>query len=688
MIRSLLFAASWLLAAGPALARGLSPEDLATLARLSEPRVSPDGAAVAYVLRETDLEANRGRTDVWVLDLQTGDAGPRRLTDHEENDGTPHWSADGRHVWFISSRSGSSQVWRIDAGGGEPEQVSDYPVDVANLLVAPDGRHIAFTAEVFPDCGSLACTRERLDEREESSRTGMLYDDLFVRHWDTWEDGRRSVLFTARLEDAGIARGEPVALSDTLDGDVPSVPFGGREEIAFSPDGETLYFALREAGRTEPWSTNFDIFRVPADGSSAPENLTAENEAVDTHPVVAPNGERLAWTAMRRPGYESDQIDIMIRDLATGEIRNLTEGWDRSVRDFAFAADGERLFVTAGDIGTRAIFAIDVADGSVERMTEGGAASGLQVTEESVIYILESLASPADLYALPLDGQGEPTRLTTVNADALRDVEMGGYEQFSFTGAEDDTVYGYVVRPVGFDEDGSYPIAFLIHGGPQGTFSEGWSYRWNMQTYAAQGYAVVMVDFHGSITYGQRFTDAINRDWGGKPFVDLQKGLAAAVERYPWLDADNACALGASYGGYMINWIAGNWPDRFECLVNHDGIFDLRSFYYATEELWFPEWDFGAPYYEDPEAYERWNPVRHVTEWRTPMLVIHGVDDFRVPLEQGLGTFTALQRQGIRSKLLIFPDENHWVLSPANSIQWHETVAAWLARYLKDEAGR
>jgi dipeptidyl aminopeptidase/acylaminoacyl peptidase len=636
MIKSLLLTASCVVAAAPVLARGLAPEDLATLARLSDPQVSPDGSVVAFELRETDLEANRGRTDIWLLDLDVDDAEPRRLTDHEENDGAPQWSADGSEVWFISSRSGSSQVWRVERAGGEPAQVTDYPLDVANLLLSGDGRRIAFTAEVFPDCGTLACTRERLDEREDSKQTGTLYDELFVRHWDTWEDGRRSTLFTAELGDDGAARGEPVAVSGTLDGDVPSVPFGGREEIAFSADGETLYFVLREAGRTEPWSTNFDIFRVPADGSSAPENLTADNDAVDTHPVVSPDGEALAWTAMRRAGYESDQLDVMLRDLATGATRNVTEDWDRSVGDVVFAPDGDSLYVTAGDVGTRGIFRINLTDGSVARLTEGRAASGLRVAGNRLVYVLESLASPADLYALPLDGRGSASRLTAVNADALREIEMGGYEQFSFRGAQGDTVYGYVVRPVEFDEDGSYPIAFLIHGGPQGTFSEGWSYRWNMQTYAAQGYAVVMVDFHGSITYGQEFTDAINRDWGGKPLVDLQKGLAAAVERYPWLDADNACALGASYGGYMINWIAGNWPDRFRCLVNHDGIFDLRSFYYATEELWFPEWDFGAPYHEDPDAYERWNPVHHVTNWQTPMLVIHGVNDFRVPLEQGL----------------------------------------------------
>ncbi len=664
-------------------ARGLEPRDLASLARLSDPQVSPDGQTVAFVVTETDLEANKRRSDVWLLDLGRRDAKPRRLTEDAANDSAPQWSADGEWVWFISARSGKSQVWRMRASGGRAQQVTDYPLDVANLRVAPRGDRIAFTVEVFADCKALACTAERLKERERDNRSGQLYDRLFVRHWDTWEDGRRSSLFTARIKD-GRAAGEPVRVSGALDGDVPSVPFGGREEIAFAPDGQALYFTLREAGRSEPWSMNFDIFRVPADGSSAPQNLTRGNSAADKNPLVSPDGRHLVWLAMRRPAYESDQLDVMVRDLASGETRNLTEDWDRSVKEATFAPDGASLYVSAGDVGTTRIFRIDLHGGSVTPLTEGASDASVAVAGERLIFVRDSFAAPADLYALPLAG-GNLERLTAVNARALEGIEMAGYAQFSFAGAEGDTVYGYVFRPVGFAEGETYPIAFLIHGGPQGSFSEGWSYRWNPQTYAAQGYGVVLVDFHGSSSYGQAFVDSINRDWGGKPLVDLQRGLAAAIEQNPWLEEDNACALGASYGGYMINWIAGRWPERFKCLVNHDGLFDLRSFYYATEELWFPEWDFGAPYFEDPEAYERWNPVNYVSEWRTPMLVVQGLQDFRVPPDQGLGTFTALQRRGIPSQLLVFPDENHWVLSPGNSIQWHETVAAWLRHYLKGE---
>ncbi len=666
-------------------ARGLTPQDLASLARLSDPQVSPDGASVVFVVTETDLEKNRRRSDLWRLDLGDSHARPRRLTDHDANDSAPQWSADGRYVYFISARSGTSQVWRVRANGGRAQQVTDYPLSVANLLLPSAGKRIAFTANVFPDCDTLACTAERLKQTQTDNRTGQLYDRLFVRHWDTWEDGRRSSLFTVELGANGRASGEPVKVSGELDGDVPSVPFGGREEIAFDPAGETLFFTLREAGQTEPWSMNLDIFRAPADGSAAPENLTPDNEAADTTPIVSPDGRRLAWLAMRRPGYESDQFDVMLRDLVSGETRNLTRNWDRSAGEVVFGPGGESLYVAAGDVGTSRIFRVSAAGGSVEPVTDGPATSQLALAGQRLVFVRDTFAAPADLYAVPLDGATDAARLTAINATALREVEMADYEQFRFEGAERDTVYGYVFRPVGFRAGDSYPIAFLIHGGPQGTFSEGWSYRWNPQTYAARGYGVVTVDFHGSSSYGQDFVDSINGDWGGKPLVDLQKGLAAAIEQYPWLDADNACALGASYGGYMINWIAGQWPERFKCLVNHDGLFDLRSFYYSTEELWFPEWDFGAPYFKTPEAYERWNPVHHVAEWRTPMLVIQGLNDYRVPPGQGLATFTALQRQGIPSQLLIFPDENHLVLSPGNSIQWHETVGAWLEKYLSKE---
>lgn len=672
--------------------RPFSVHDLLAMERISSAQVSPDGSRVAFVVRSTDLEAGRGRTDLWLLDLSAattaGTPEPRRLTSHEAGDHSPRWSADGGHLYFLSSRSGSSQVWRIAPSGGEAEQVTDLPLDVANLVPSPDGSRLAFTLDVFPDCEGLECTVDRLAAVEDDPASARIYTELLFRHWDTWDDDRRSHLFTAALED-GRVKGEPVDLVAGKDADVPSQPFGGAEDVAFSPDGKSIVFVMRDAGGGEAWSTNFDLFRVPADGSAEAVNLTPDNKAWDTGPVFSPDGGHLAWLAMARPGFEADRLRPRVMDLESGEVRDVAPEWDRSPGGLTWSADGSTLYATAADLGQVSLFALDVESGEVETVLGSGHVRSLNVLPpasqggpDRFVFGHDSLTSPVELHALTR-GEATPRRLTDVNGDLLAEVAMGEAEQFHFTGAGGERVYGYVVKPAEFREGEEYPVAFLIHGGPQGSFGNDFHYRWNPQTYAGAGYAAVMIDFHGSVGYGQDFTDAIRGDWGGKPLVDLQKGLAAAVERYPWLDADRVCALGASYGGYMVNWIAGNWPDRFRCLVNHDGIFDNRMMYYATEELWFPEWEHGGPYGDNPEGYERHNPANHVDAWSAPMLVIHGALDYRVPETQGFATFTALRRQGIPARFVYFPDENHWVLSPANSILWHNEVNQWLDRWLR-----
>jgi dipeptidyl aminopeptidase/acylaminoacyl peptidase len=456
---------------------------------------------------------------------------------------------------------------------------------------------------------------------------------------------------------------------------------GGDEEIAFSPDGGSIVFSARIAGRTEPWSTNFDLYESPVDHVAQPKNLTAANQAWDTQPVFLKNGD-LAWLAMDRPGFEADRLHVMLRDAKSGLARPLTQSWDRSVSRLGVTADGRRLLATAEDVGQEALFWIDVATGTPHKIVGTGHVSSFAAGPESVVFAWENLGAPADLFAVP-ETRGTPRRLTKVNQELLGRRILSEFEQFNFKGANDATVYGYVVKPHGFEPGKRYPIAFLLHGGPEGSFGNYWTYRWNAQTFAASGYAVVMVDFHGSRGYGQAFTDAIKQDWGGKPLVDLQKGLEAAAARYSWMDGERACALGGSYGGYMINWIEGNWPDRFRCLVNHDGVFDNRMMYYSTEELWFVEWENGGPHYENPRAYEQFNPVNFVSQWHTPMLVVHGEQDFRIPYDQGIAAFTALQRRGIESRLLLFPNENHWVLQPADSVQWYQNVLGWLDAHLK-----
>jgi dipeptidyl aminopeptidase/acylaminoacyl peptidase len=633
------------------------------------------------VQRETDMNANKGRTSLWLLDLADPAATPQRATGAPANDSSPRWAPDGHTLYFLSNRSGTSQVWRLDLPALAAQRVTDYPLDVTSLKVSPRAAQLALSMEVFPDCESLKCTRERLDQRAADKASGRLYERTFIRHWDSWSDGTRSHLFTAPLA-AGGAAGTPVDVSKGFDADIPEKPFGDDKSYDYSPDGKQLVFSARLAGRSEPWSTNFDLFATPADASAAPVNLTAANPAWDAQPHFLPNGD-LAWLAQDRPGFESDRFHIMLKEARSGAVRSLTGGWDRSAANLGVTADGRELVVTADETGQKALFLVDLKSGAPRKLVGDGEVDDFAITRERIVFMRADLGGPADLYSVPVRG-GAMKRLTQVNRADLEARRMSAFEQFSFKGWNDETVYGYVMKPFGFESGKRYPIAFLVHGGPQASMQNLWTYRWNAQAFAGAGYAVVMIDFHGSPGYGQAFTDSISKDWGGKPLIDLQKGLAAALARYPWLNGERACALGASYGGFMMNWIEGNWPERFRCIVNHDGLFDQRMMYYATEELWFPEWEFGGPQYEVPENYEHVNPVDFVAKWRTPMLVIHGQQDFRIPYTQGIGAFTALQRRGIESKLLLFPDENHWVLKPANSVLWYHTVLGWLDAHLKD----
>lgn len=665
---------------------GFTPDLMVRMQRLSDPQLSPDARYVAYTLRETDLDADRGRTDIWLLDRRAPQSAPRRMTQDPANDSMPRWSTDGRSLYFVSQRSGSAQLWRLSLDGGEALQVSDLPLDVTSFKLAPDGRRLALTLNVLPACGAdLACTRDRLAAQAKSKATGKRFEQLLIRHWDTWEDGTHGRLFTALLGQDG-RLGALTDASGGVLGNLPSRPFGDDSEYSFSNDGKRLVFSARLADRGEAWSTNFDLYEMAADGSGTARNLTADNPAWDARPVFLANGD-LAYVAMDRPGFEADRFHVEIIDGRTGVRRALTRAWDRSVAALGTTRDRRDLLALADDVGQHSLFRIDARSGAVTRLFADGYVGEFAAAPDGIVVSRASLAGPPDLYLLAGKGAkpGElgARRLTDVNAELAAGVRMADFEQFSFPGANNETVYGYVMKPAGFVAGRKYPVAFIVHGGPQTSFQNLWSFRWNPQVFAGHGYAVVFIDFHGSPGYGQAFTDSISQDWGGKPLLDLQKGLEAALARYDWLDGQRACSLGASYGGFMQNWIAGHWPDRFKCVVNHAGIFDTRSMYYTTEELWFTEWENGGTYYDVPQNHEAFNPSASVAKWRTPMLVIHGALDYRVPYSQGLATFTALQRRGIESQFLIFPDEGHWIQKPANSLQWHAAVFEWLDKYLK-----
>jgi len=669
-------------------ARPLTVEDLVNFDRVSHPVASADGSWVVFSVRETDLAANRGRMSLWKLDLANSKSQPERLTQTNLNAQEPQFSADGKSLYFLATQDGSTQLRRFDINAhtnalSADAQASHLPLDIDAYWLSPDGQHVVLSMSVFPDCEALSCTANRLQQIEQRSAKGQLYTQLFIRHWDQYSDGRRSQLYIARLDERGQITEEPKRLTH-VDGDIPSKPFGDASEVQFSPDGQSVFFSVRIAGKSEPWSTNFDVYSIDLTSGKL-RNWTGDNPAWDSDPLVSKDGKTLYYRAMAVPAAEADRFRVRAIDLATGQRREVAPNYDRSVGPLQWSRDGKSLLTSVDDHGNHLLVSINPKTGDVKPLTEHGHAGDYTTTPSGIVVAMDSLTHPADLVLV--DGHGPVKPLTHFNATLLADIEFSTPTVFTFKGFNNDTVQGTVFKPVGYQPNHKYPVAFLIHGGPQGSWTDSFSYRWNPQTYTGLGYAVVTIDFHGSTGYGQAFTDAISEHWGDRPLIDLQKGWAAALTEFPFLDGKNACALGASYGGFMINWIAGHWhtPESgaWRCLVNHDGILDARAMYYTTEELWFEEHENGATPWSNPQAYERFNPVLAVGEWTVPMLVVQGARDYRVPIGQGIGTFTALQRRGIESQLLLFPNENHWVLTPQNSLQWHHTVEDWLKRWLQ-----
>ena len=653
-------------------------KDLVMMDRVGTPVLSPDGNTVAFTVRATDYDANKGVTSLWTLARAGGK--PQQRVGQDPGAADPHWARDGKAIYFLAGKNDHTQLWRVSAGGGDAVAISDLPLDINGYQLSPDGQQVLLSIDVFTDCpqdDAIACTRKRLDERKDSKMSGMLYKRMFVRHWSRWMDGRRSQLFIADIGEAGTL-GTPRWITRGIDGDIPSKPFGDDSEFAFSPDGKTVYFDVRIAGRSEPWSTNFDIYQVPADGSAAAKNLTASNKAWDAYPLPSHDGKTLYYLAMKTPGFEADRFAIKAMDLASGDIREVDPRWDRSAGPMKLSADGKTLYTSADDEGNHPLFAVSIANGEVSALSGKGAMKGFDVKAGQVVFARQDFKHPSDLYTVAASG---PQQITHFNAERLADIKFGDAEWFRFPGWNNESVQGYVMKPVGYERGRKYPVAFLIHGGPQGAWTDEFHYRWNPEIYAGAGFAVVAINFHGSTGYGQAFTDAISEHWGDRPLEDLQKGWAAALDKYSFLDGDRACALGASYGGYMVYWMAGVWNKPWKCFVDHDGVFDTRTMYYATEELWFVEHENGGPEYEHPAIYEKFNPLNHVKDWKVPMLVVHSDHDYRIPVSQGLSAFTALQRQGIPSEFLHYPDETHFVSKPRNSVQWHDTVIAWLKRW-------
>ena len=691
---ALLACAAAPLAAETAPARpAMSAQDLVTLPRLGTPTVSKDGRMVVFPVTVTDPASYKRSTALYIRSLAADAAPAAHLTGLDDAD-SPAFTADGWLYFLADGKDAAGQIWRAnvaaDGSVSDRQQVSSFAKPVDGFAVSPQGDRIAVWGEVARDCPGFGCIHDGKGELPGPGE-GRLYrtSDGFVRHWDRWQSpGTVSRVFAfalaeGRIAGAGVPLDGPPGLG-ALAGNTPTKPFGGNEDVAWAPDGKSIYFTAKQADAREPRSTNFDIWRSDLSGN-APVDLTADNPATDALPTPSPDGRTLAYVAMKRPGYESDRQVIQLRDLATGKVTALTENWDLSVGSLAWTPDGRWLIATAEDHLDTPAFRIDPRSGTVERLdlmagNEAHINNVVPLAGGGLLFTRDSIGAPAELYLSRNGRQAKP--LSDVDTATMGRLAGIVTTRFQFAGAGGDTVWGQITKPE--HAKAPLPAILYVHGGPQGSFDDSWSYRWNPRVLASQGYAVISVDFHGSTGYGQAFTDSINQDWGGKPLIDLQKGLAAALARDPQIDSSRACAMGASYGGYMMNWIEGKWPDRFKCIVQHDGVFDARAMAYETDELWFDTWEHGGKlYFEDPAAYEKWNPANFVAQWQTPMLVVTSEHDFRIPYTQGIAAFTALQMRGIPGELLVFPDENHWVLKPKDSLQWHQTVFAWLARWLK-----
>lgn len=655
-------------------------QHLVKINKLHSATLSNDGNKLAYAVKKFDSEGEAS-SDLYIQDLTNPDSKAKQLTSAAGTEHNLAFSADDKTLYFLAGRDGSSQLYSLSLSGGEAIQISDLPLDIEGFKLSQDSKQVVLNMRVFPECKDLACSKDKFEAEAERKSTGREYKQLMVRHWDTWSDHSRSHLFVANLNGEKISTAVDVTAG--LDTETPPKPFSGMEEVTFTPDGKYVVYSAKAPSKDQAWITNYDLWQVPVTGGKT-VNLTEANKAWDSHPTYSADGRYLAYLAMTKPGFEADRYRIMLRDTVTGQEKEVAPLWDRSPSSLSFGKDNRTLYVTAQDVGQVSIFEVNTQFGDVKTVFNDGSNSIVGVNNDKIIFNHKSLVQPGDLHSISFDGQGLK-RLTDVNKENLAKIKFGEFEQFSFKGWNNEEVHGYWIKPTDYKAGKKYPIAFLVHGGPQGSFGNSFSSRWNAQLWAGAGYGVVMIDFHGSTGYGQAFTDSISKDWGGKPLEDLQKGLAAVTKQQKWLDGDRACALGGSYGGYMMNWFQGNWSDGFSCLVNHAGLFDMRSMYYVTEELWFPEYEFGGTYEDNKELYEKFNPVNYVENWKTPMLVIHGEKDFRVPYGQGLAAFSFMQRKGIPSELLIYPEENHWILNPDNLEQWYANVLGWMDRWTENK---
>jgi dipeptidyl aminopeptidase/acylaminoacyl peptidase len=653
--------------------RPMTFDDLMAIKRVGDAQIAPDGSRVAYVVTDVDKNLNRGKRSVWIVPTSGGS--PQQLITSDKNDFSPRWSADGKLIAFLSTREGAPQIFVAGADGSNPRKITSAPEGVGEFIWSPSGKMFAFTTDVYPDCGSLNCVAKRVESEEKNKVKAVIADRLLYRHWDSFKRGKRSHLFVVPSEG-----GEPKDLTPG-DHDTPPFSLGDPTAFDFAPDSSEIVFA-RNTDKVEATSTNNDLFIVSVNGGEA-KRITGNNPGSDTTPRYSPDGKYIVYRSQARNGYEADRFRLMLYDRKAGTSKELSTGFDRWVGEMVWAPDSQNIFIVAEDRG-RELIGVASINGGVKPLISNTASNGITVSSDgkTLAFTRSSLAAPAEVFAANSDGSGA-RQLTQANANILAQLDLDKGEDFEFDGALKSKIHGFIVKPPQFDKGKKYPMVLLIHGGPQGAWLDSWGYRWNPQMWAARGYVTVLINPHGSTGYGQAFTEQISGEWGGAVYEDLIKGVDHMI-KLGYVDPNRLGAAGGSYGGYMVNWILGH-SDRFKALVSHAGVYNLTSMY-ATEELWFTDWEFkGAPW-ENPELYTKWSPHLSAKNFKTPTLVVHGELDYRVPVGEGLQLFSTLQRKSVPSKLLYYPDEGHWILKPQNSELWYKTVIDWFDQWLKPTA--
>jgi len=713
-MRRFLIAVLMCLVVVPVFAQSRHPftfEDMMKLKRVGEPEVSPDGKWVIFSVVDVDLAANTKTPHIWIVPTAGGKE--REIITDQDAD-RPRWAPDGKRFAFLSTKEGGSQVWIADfdgTAGTVPavHQLTRIATEADGELWSPDGKNILFTSNVYPECADESCNAKKLQESEKSKVKALIFDRLLYRHWNAYKGEKRSHIFVIPVAAVQPPPGTNIVDYETVpaldltpgDYDAPVFSVGGQDNYAFSPDGQEVCYASNH-DKVEATSTNNDLWLVPVSGGPA-KNITADNPASDSTPLYSPDGKYIAYRAQTRPGYESDRFRMMLYDRATGEKKNLTEPFDRWVDTIAWSPDSSTLYFTADNEGAAGIYVLKLGR-RWPREIVSGVNDDLTLTSDGkfILFTRMSVMAPNEIYRAATEFEpcrvevmgGDPLRydaidceltkpqpLTRMNDAVLSKVDMSPMDWFWFKGAASENVQGFMVKPPNFDPDKKYPLKYIVHGGPEVPEGDLWSYRWNPELFAANGYVVIFINFHGSPGYGQKFVDAINGDWGGAPYEDLMKGLDYAEQHYSFIDKNRECALGASFGGYMINWILGH-TDRFKCLVSHDSTFNTESQWGTTEELWFNHWEFKGPPYDNRELYQKWSPHLFAKNFKTPTLVVHGQRDYRLDVSEGFQLFTTLQMEGVPSKMLYFPDEGHWVLKPQNGQLWYKTVNDWVDHWV------